>query len=241
VAEALAAHLMARRAVREVCATPVDADSDEAPGYGDIARFYYPLALTSIIGLTTQPMLTFFMGRAPDPVESLAVFPVVHALSFIFRAFGLSFLEVAIALLGKEYEHLPEMTRFAAVLGASASLALGIVAFTPLATIWFETVSGLTPDLSAFAVTPTRILTPFPALTVLLSFQRGVLVLDKRTRPITGATAIEVVGIAALFLVLGWGVGMVGVTAAFLAALGGRIVGVSYLAWPVREVLKARR
>jgi hypothetical protein len=185
-------------------------------------------------------MLTFFMGRAPDPVESLAVFPVVHALSFIFRAFGLSFLELAIALLGKEYEHLPEMTRFATVLGASASVALGIVAFTPLATIWFETVSGLTPDLSAFALLPTRILVPLPALTVLLSFQRAMLMLGKRTRPITGATIIEVTGIAVLFLTCGWGLGMVGVTAAFLAALGGRIAGVSYLAWPAREVLSSR-
>ena len=178
------------------------------------------------------------MGRAPDPVESLAVFPVVHALSFIFRAFGLSFLEVAIALLGKEYEHLPEMTRFATVLGVSASVALGIVAFTPLATVWFESVSGLTPALSAFALAPTQILVPFPALTVLLSFQRAILMLDRRTRAITGAVVIEVAGIATLFIVCGWGLGMVGVTAAFLAALGGRIAGVSTLAWPVREVLR---
>lgn len=240
VAEALAAHLMARRAVRELRNTPEDPDSGGAPSYGDIARFYYPLALTSIIGLATLPMLTFFMGRAPDPVESLAVFPVVHALSFIFRAFGLSFLEVSIALLGREYEHLPEMTRFATVLGASASVAFGIVAFTPLATVWFETVSGLTPDLSVFALLPTRILVPFPALTVLLSFQRAILMLDKRTRPITGAVIIEVAGIATLFLVCGWGLGMVGVTAAFLAAMCGRIAGVSYLAWPTRQVLKSR-
>ena len=33
--------------------------------YRAIASFYYPLALTSLIGLTVQPMLTFFMGRAP--------------------------------------------------------------------------------------------------------------------------------------------------------------------------------
>ncbi len=57
-----------------------------------------------MLGLAVYPMVTFFMGRAPSPVESLAVFPVVNALSFIFRAMGLSYQEVAIALLGKEYE-----------------------------------------------------------------------------------------------------------------------------------------
>ena len=81
---------------------------------------------------------------------------------------------------------------------------------------------------------------PIPALAVLLSFQRGILVQGKRTRPITGATAIEVAGIALLFTVFGWGAGLVGVTAAVLAFLGGRVAGVVYLVWPVRLVLGRR-
>ena len=78
---------------------------------------------------------------------------------------------------------------------------------------------GSSPELAAFAVWPARILTPLPALSVLLSYQRAVLVLARRTRPITVATAVEVATIAALFVVGGWIVGMVGVTAAFLAFL----------------------
>jgi Na+-driven multidrug efflux pump len=231
VAEAIAARFMAARTVHEVLQRErgPDDDSPAHEGYRAIAAFYYPLALTSLIGLTVQPMLTFFMGRAPSPVESLAVFPVVHSLSFIFRARGLSFHEAAIALMGKRLEHYPELARFAIWLGLAASGGLALIAFTPLADVWFVTVSGLTQELADFAITPARILAPLPALGVLLSFQRAILVQTRRTRPITMATVIEVVAIAALFPLLGWGVGMVGVNAAVAAFLIGRIGGVGFL------------
>lgn len=206
-------------------------------GYGAIARFYYPLALTSFIGLTVQPMLTFFMGRAPSPLESLAVFPVVHALSFLFRALGLSFQEAAIALLGEGCEHARELGRFALGLALAASAGLALVAYTPLARFWFETISGLPPRLASLALTPTQIIVPLPALSVLLAFQKALLVQERTTAPITLATAVEVGVIASLFPIFGWGMGFTGVTAAMMAFLGGRIASVAYLSKRTRASL----
>jgi len=228
--EAIMARWMAAAAIRETMRIP-GPDRGRGPtlGYRRIAAFYYPLALTSLIGLTVQPMLTFFMGQARAPIESLAVFPVVHALSFFFRALGLSYQEASIALIGREREHFPELARFGAGLAALASVGLAAVAFTPFAHVWFQTVSGLSPELAAFAVTPTRILVPLPALSVLLAFQRAIMVQGRRTRPITVATAVELGVIALLFPALAWGVGLVGVTAAFTAFLGGRIASNAYL------------
>lgn len=239
--EAVAARWMAAATIRELLGQSDPRPEGKKPlDYRRIAHFYYPLALTSVIGLAAHPMLTFFMGRALSPLESLAVFPVVHALSFMFRALGLSFQEAAIALLGNEHQHYPEIARFALWLGLASSVGLGAVAFTPLAGIWFETISGLSPELAAFAVIPTRILVPLPALSVLLSLQRAVLVQGHRTRPITVATTIEVVAIALLFVVFGWNVGLIGVTAAFLAFLGGRLGGNLYLVRKCRAVLGDR-
>ena len=116
-------------------------------GFGDIGRFYVPLMLTSLIGIAIQPMLTFFMGRAASPVESLAVFPVVHSLGFIFRSVGLSFQDAVIALLGRRNEGYEEIRRFAIGLGATLSGILALLAFTPLSQLWFVHVSGLTPEL----------------------------------------------------------------------------------------------
>lgn len=245
MAEAVASHLMALRSLRSLPeAAPSNASED--PGdregeltYGRILRFYYPLALTSLIGLAAQPMMTFFMGRAAAPVESLAVFPVVVSLVFLFRSMGLSFQEVSIALIGKRHEHFRPLARFALVLGIGASGAMALVAFTPLSRFWFEIVSGLTPELAAFAILPTAILVPIPFMSVLLSFQRSLLVVGRRTRPITLATALEVGGIALLFPLLGWRMGMVGVTAAAVAILLGRVAANTFLMSPCRGVLAA--
>jgi hypothetical protein len=212
---------------------------DEELTYGRIVRFYYPLALTSVIGLAAQPMLTFFMARAVAPLESLAVFPVVISLIFIFRSMGLSFQEVGIALMGRNHEHIKPLARFATVLGLSSMGCLALVAFTPLVDFWFVTVSGLGPELARFALIPTAILVPIPILSVLLSFQRGILVVARRTRPITVATALEVGGIAVLFPLLGWHAGMVGVTAAALAILLGRLASNSFLLFACKNVLDA--
>jgi progressive ankylosis protein len=221
-------------------ASPAQATLRAAPGYRELARFYYPLALTSLIGLTVHPLLTFFMGRSAAPVESLAVFPVVHALSFLFRSVAFSFQEAAIALFGRDFEHVRALARFGVTLAVASSGGLALVAFTPLAGFWFETLSGLTPELAAFALTPARVLAPLPAIAVLLAFQQAALVKGRKTRPISVATAIEVATIAVLFAALGWIVGLVGVTAAMIALVGGRIVGNAYLLPILRRVLHQR-
>lgn len=239
VVEAVAARIMSAGVVHDLLSAEEanGAGAPAAPGFGEIARFYYPLALTSLIGLTVQPLLTFFMGRAPAPVESLAVFPVVHALSFLFRTLGLSFQEAAIALLGRRCEHAREIGRFAVWLALAASGGMALVAFTPLVDVWFRTVSGLPPGLAELAVTPTRVVVLLPALSVVLSLQRALLVQRRDTRPVTLATSIEVAAIAILFPIFGWGVGMAGVTAAMLSFVGGRVLGVLYLAPSLRVVV----
>ncbi len=237
-AEALASRLMAHRTVRAFVSIHRSEETGRALDYRRILEFYYPLAMTSIIGLVVPPMLTFFMGRARAPVESLAVFPVVNALAFMFRAFGLSYQEVAIALLGKEQEHAREIGRFALGLALAASLGLAFIAFTPLVNVWFETVSGLSPELASVAITPTRIFVLVPALSVFLSLQRAILVRGNATRPITWATVLEVIGIALLFVGLSAGFDMVGVTAAVIAFTGGRLAGTAYLVAPCYWVLE---
>jgi hypothetical protein len=238
--EATASRVMARKSVRKVLTIVGDAaDVGEQLGYRAIAHFYYPLALTSIIGLALQPMLTFFMGRAPTPIESLAVFPVVGAVSFVFRSMGLSYQEVAIALMGKHHQHLPELRRFAWTLGLASSAGLALVSLTPATDFWFLKVSGLTPDLAALAILPMIILIPVPGLTVLLSVQRAILVNGNHTGPISWATFIEVGLVLLCFPIFAWGFGVVGVTSAIASFLIGRSASCLYLAAPCRRVVAA--
>lgn len=241
VVEAITAWFMARDVVRGL-GRPLGATGETSQGEGGdapldmptLVRFYYPLVLMAFISLAAKPILTFFMGRAPDPVESLALFPVVMALYFLFGTLGLSYQEASIALLGREGEHREVLGRFGLGVALASSGALALIAFTPLARIWFEGVSGLSPELATLAFVPAQIACLAPAFTALGGFQRAVLVRARRTRPITVASAIEVTGIALLFPFFAGGLGWMGVTAAMGAFVGGRGLGVLFLWWQAR-------
>jgi len=237
--EAVAARMMAAGVVRELAASAAG-ERDEV-SYREIASFYAPLALTSTISLVAHPMVTFFMGRARFPLESLAVLPVVNSLSFIFRALGLSYQEVAIALLARGRANWPPVRRFGNRLALAASLTMAAIVFTPLADTWFRSLSGLSDELTRFALTPARILALLPAFSVWLSIQRAILVQARKTGPVTWATVIEIAGIAIALVVCIGPLGMVGVTAAAVAFIVGRLGANAHLIPPCRAVLRSPR
>ena len=238
VIEALASRAMSREIEVDLRRRPRAPDRMDALRLPALVRFYAPLGLTTFIALSSQPLVTFFMGQARFPIESLAVLPVIHGVTFIFRAIGLSYLEVVIALLGPHREHFPRLRNFAGLLAAGATAGLSAIALTPLANVWFETISGLSPELTQFALLPLAILAVFPALSVALHLQRGVLVHARHTRPTARATALEVLTIAGALSVAIHGFDLVGAVAASIAILVGRMVGVVWLVAPSVRVLR---
>ena len=100
---------------------------------------------------------------------------------------------------------------------------------TPLFDFWFGTVSSLTAELMDYARLPAALIIPMPALSVWLAHQSAVMVMRRRTRAITVATALGVVAIVAIFAVLAWGLGWIGATAACAAFMGGRLLSNLYL------------
>ena len=77
--------------------------------------------------------------------------------------------------------------------------------------------------LTEFAIPPLKILVLLPALSVLLSFQRALLVNARTTKVITSATAIEVTGIAMVLWIAIHYYNTIGVMAAVTAIVLGRI------------------
>ncbi len=234
VVEAFASRWMTREVVAQLC----DHQSlpAEAPTLGAIVSFYMPLALTSVITMAAQPTVTFFMGQSRFPLESLAVLPVVHGLTFIFRALGLSFQEVGIALMGNG-EHYRQLRNFARGLALAAVGGLSLMVYTPMATIWFQQISGLSPELTGFALLPARILALFPAGSVWISFQRALLVHGRETTAITRASIVEVGVVVLVLSITVFTFSWVGATAAATAILVGRIFGNLSLVAPARRMV----
>ena len=194
-----------------------------------IFRFYLPLAMTSLLAMAVQPAVTFFVGQSRYALESLAVLPVIHGLTFLFRALGLSFQEVGIALFGDRWEQYRPIRNFGWMLAAFAAGGLGLIVFTPLAVVWFEGVSGLAPELAAFALLPAQILALLPAGSVWICFQRAVLVHARQTAPITWAGILEVAVVVLLLTLTTQVLSWVGAVGAATAIVGGRLAGVLFL------------
>jgi len=234
--EAVVTRLMARRIVirinqrtGETEENSNDTTANNQLTFRYIVKFYTPLALTSILSLGVHPFVTFFLGKSYMPVESLAVLPVVSSLVFVFRSMGLSFQEVNIALIGYNKKNYKLLRNFAIMLGAVVSVGIVLIAFTPLANLWFKKVSGLTTELADIAYLPLKILILLPAMSVLLSFQRSVLVIAEKTRPISIATAIELIVIVLILFIGVVHLNLIGVVAASIAFIIGKGVANIYL------------
>ncbi len=227
--EAIASRIMAHDALKILFFQKNNTTDEKELTYSGITRFYYPLILTSFLGLVIQPALTFFMGQSRFALESLAVWPVVNSFIFIFRSMGLSYQEVAIALMGKREENYHRLKRFSQMIAAGASGILLVIAFTPLLLVWLQDISGLKPELASFAYLPVQILILMPAMSVWLSWQRAILVNRRHTSPVTIATSIELIVVVLLMSVLVFYSAFTGVTAAAIALLAGRAGANGYL------------
>ena len=227
IMEAIAVRFMVQTTIKKIKSD--DSISTQLLTYKEIHRFYYPLALTSLIGLGVQPLVTFFVGQSRMALESLAVLPVVTSFVFIFRALGLSYQEVIIALMGEKKEGLNPLLIFAINMAVILVSVLGLFAFTPLADFWFVTVSGLSESLSEFAQLPLMIMFFFPALSVLISVQRGILVSDKNTKPVTMGTITEFLIIVVTLIILINFLDLEGAVAVTIAFVAGRLSANMYL------------
>ena len=234
--ESLLTRTLAHSGIVRLLSTPAD-DSAEALSYPAIGRYYLPLALTPLIGLAIHPVVTFFLGKSPSPVESLAVMPVIFGLTFIFRALGLSYQEVAIALIGENRANYPRIRNFAVFLALGTSACLALIALTPLNRLWFEGLSGLSPELSSFAQLPLQIMAIFPALTVLICFQRSLLIVARVTRPVSLATGLEALCIFTLLTLSILYLPLPGAVAATTAYVVGRLFGIGMLQRPTRRAI----
>jgi len=241
LAEAAASRFWARHAVRELQAAEATPAYLEHPlGTRDIARFYLPLALTSMLAMGVNPLVAFFLGRSRMPLESLAVMPVLNGLTFLFSTPGLTFQEVAISLYGSRPEGFRALRRFAAWLTVGTSGGLALIALTPLSGLWLRGVAGLEGELARFARLPVALSALLPGMTAATCFMRALLVVARTTRPITWASGVEVGGIALCLPLLTLGAGWAGAVAAVAAMAAGRLASMAFLLPHAARAVRAR-
>ncbi len=166
-------------------------------------NFYIPLAMTSLLTLLALPIGSAALGRMPLSLASLAVWPVISGLVFMFRSLGVAYNEVVVALLDKVGSS-SDLKKFALRLALFTSLALGMMAATPLSHFWFNLVSGLSNQLAEMARIALWLAIPLPAMAAMQSWYQGGLLFGRKTKGITEAVVIYLVSISGILVVGVW-------------------------------------
>ena len=166
-----------------------------------LCTFYWPLALTPLITLATLSIGSAAISRMPRALESLAVWPVLGGLTFMFRSVGIAVQEVVVTFSDRPH-FLKPLQQFVWLVSLGASAALLLIAATPLSTIWFESVAALSPELSSLASTALWMAVVLPALSPWESYFQGELVYRGATTYVTQAVVLYLLGTSSL-LILG--------------------------------------
>ena len=236
ILESIATRIMAAETIRKIKAEG-DHFIEQPLTNRYMIHYYTPLALTSLIGMASVPIITFFIGRSPMALESLAVLPIIESFVFIFRSFGFSYQEVSLALLGLHNEHYRSIRKFGLLLGICTTSIYSILVFSPLVHPILSNLYGLSDELATFAIFPARMVFFLPFLAVSYSFFRSIMMNSRKNPIVTYSTLIEVGGmILTVFLAVKF-FQPVGIIAAAIGLSFGRLGAQWFLYSMYRKIM----
>lgn len=232
VAGVIVEAIFVRLAARPVVRGPLrGAATPEVPL--DLRRlllFYVPLAMTPLISIAGQPIGAGGLARMPLAFASLAAWPALNGFGFMLRSIGISFNEVVVRHAGDPGAE-RMLRRFAWIAGGVLVAIVLVIAVTPIGRWWFGVVNELGSESAAVAIAALPWAAPLPLLSFLHSYWQGLLVNDRRTRPITESV---VVSLATTTLVIAAGVAwspMSGAASVTLALVLGSAAQAAWLAF----------
>lgn len=233
ISELIYVYLATRPTISHFLSGP---DKPDQPllSYNQVVRYHTPLAATSVLALLVQPLMGAGLARMAFAEENLAAWPVVFGLFLFFRSFGFALPEIVIALLKTPEDILP-LRRFCLRVAIGSTLAMGLMAYTPLLVLYLLYITGIAPELVPFIIPGMMLGVLIPFLNSLQSWFRGVLMLVKATGDVYWGMGLNLV-ITTLVLFLGmWGQ-MPGTATATVAFTLGMLIETLYLWWRVTPV-----
>ena len=212
--------------------------NDEEPlTYRELFWFHLPLAGTAVMVLLVQPLVTFSLARLDRPTQSLAAWPVVFQIMLMARAAALALPEAVIALTKGPDSYAP-IRRFSLILAAIVGVVVTLFTFSPLARLYLFGVQDMTAEVGTLAQDSLIYFLPFPALTVIGMWLRGVLINGRKTTAINVAMVVNMVvtvTVLAIGLVGQWP----GLPTAAVALTLAVLAEIIYLAWRAQQYLPA--
>jgi hypothetical protein len=173
--------------------------STDALSVRDVLRFHAPLAATSLLTLFAQPLIGAALARMPDPEETLAAWPVVWGILSIFRSPAYALPEAVIALVTRHHLQVAVRT-FCRRTGIASSIAMLLLAATPLLDLYLRYIAGLPAHLSRYVIPGMLLGLALPFINSIHSWLRGLLVAAHATSAVYWGMGLNLAVTAALVI-----------------------------------------
>lgn len=240
MAGVIAEAVFATIAVRPLLQNELAEDRPPAPGplltYRELFWFHLPLAGTAVLTLLAQPLVTMSLARLDNPTQSLAAWPLIFQLLLMARAAAMALPEAVIALVDGP-ETRPPIRSFSLSLAAISGLGMLLLSTTPLLPFYLLEVQDAQASVSALAAYGTRLFLLYPALFVIVSWLRGLLINRHATKAVNIGMAINL-ALTALILWAGLLLEGHGITTAALALNVAILLELIFLLWRAQRILE---
>jgi hypothetical protein len=236
-AEAAFATIAVRPLLRTKLAPGTEEVEGAARSYGELLSFHLPLAGTALLTLLAQPLVTFSLARLDNPTLTLAAWPLVFQLVLISRAAALALPEAVIALTSGPESYRP-VRRFSFGLAGASLLAMTVLVLTPLLPFYLERIQDTELPVAVLAASGTRLFLLYPALFVLLSWLRGLLISHRATKAVNLGMAINLAA-TAVILIVAVALRLPGIVAAAAALNVALVAELFVIVWRTRVRLPA--
>ncbi|MGI6644116.1 MAG: hypothetical protein ACOX3V_09085 [Bacillota bacterium] len=187
--------------------------STKSSAYAEIAKFYAPLAVTSVLMMVTHSVVSGAVSRTPEPATALAAYAAAYSVGQMFESpcYGMHRMTLTF-VRGKT--SLAVVQKSALQILAVLVSCLALVAWTPLSRAVFMGFLRLSEPVYRLAVPSLRVFLLWPISSTLRSLFQCPIVLQKKTTWMTvnmGARVGVMLGLAAI-LPRAWPFGPVGPT-----------------------------
>jgi len=124
----------------------------DPPGYGRLARFFWPLALQAASQSLCYPLVAMVAARGPGGTLDLAGLAQANTVLFFLGMFAISLVPTGM-VFARSREGYRQFYRVALGAGACASGLQALICLEPLSALVFERLIGLPPAIAAPART----------------------------------------------------------------------------------------
>ena len=164
---------------------------DEKRSQAFILKQYAPLAVSSILMATVEPVVQAAIARSPGSELALAAYPVVISVTWLTRVHLWNAQQIVIARV-KAYAHYVEVRRFMISVTILTTVFL-LAMVIPSVSAWiFGTLMGLDGSIREMAIRGFPIAICIPALQAARSFYYGTLISQEDTGGIQNAAIVRI-------------------------------------------------